>query len=171
MIYLVILYTAITSGWSGGSLPGHKLFGRLDFMPEVLFSLAFVVPWYSVIGIYSLLIAPWCYIWMQTGHANALPWGSGGHNPDRENTLSPVVKTISDKLGIEYYSINYARLFMAVKGFLLTLPAFGFGIILWPLGYEIGHRAGHHVVSEVLSGAGAGLSIVATYLILHQLIL
>jgi hypothetical protein len=96
---------------------------------------------------------------MQTGHANALPWGDGNHNPDRENTLSPVVKKLADKLGIEYYSKNYARLFMAVKGFLITLPFGGLGLILWPLGYEIGHKVGNHAVSEVVAGAGVGLNL------------
>ncbi|MCZ6898071.1 MAG: hypothetical protein O7D95_05110, partial [Betaproteobacteria bacterium] len=63
--------------------------------------------------------------------------------------------------GIEHFSKNYARLFMAVKGFLIGLPVGGFTMmILWPLGYEIGNKAGKHWLSETLAGAGAGLSII-----------
>ena len=161
MIWLLIPYMAVMSGWAGGSLYGHKLFGRLDFMPEVLFSLGFVFGLFPLIGWWALLAAPWSYVWMQTGHANALPWGDGGHNPDRENTLSPVVKWLSDLFKIEYYSINFARLFMAVKGLLITLPVGGLGFILWPLGYEIGYRLGNkQVIKECAAGAGAALSII-----------
>ena len=102
---------------------------------------------------------------MQTGHANALPWGKGGHNPDRENTLSPVVKEIADLFKIEHFSTNYARLFMSIKGFLITLPVGGTGFLFWPLGYEIGHRLKNHTVSEMAAGAGAGVSIVIFLLI------
>ncbi len=155
----IIIYMAIMSAWAGGSLWPSQHFGRLRFMPEVLFSLPFAVVLYPFIGWWCVIAWVWSYIWMQTGHANALPWGRGNHNPDRVNTLSPVIKWLSDKLGIEYYSTNYARLFMAVKGFLITLPVGGLGIILWPLGYEIGNRLDKHVISELASGAGAGLNI------------
>lgn len=157
---LVIPYMAITSGWSGGSLWGHKLF-PFTWMPEVLFSLPFAFALYPLVGWWCVLASAWSYIWMQTGHANALPWGDGGHNPDRENTLSPLVKWLADRFGVEYYSKNYARLFMGVKGFLITLPVGGvLGFVLWPLGYEIGNRSGKHVVSETLSGGLVGVSVV-----------
>lgn len=157
--FLIIPFMAITSGWAGGSLWGHKMFGRLDFLPEVLFALGIMWAvegeWGGLAGLAML----WAYIWMQTGHANALPWGDGGHNPERENTLDPLVKWLCDKLKIAYFSKNYARLFMAVKGFLITLPVGGTGFLFWPLGYEIGHRAKNHLVSELCAGAGVGISI------------
>lgn len=157
MAYLII-YMGIMAGWSGGSLKGHSMFGKLTFLPEVLLSLGFLALC-QINLYYGLVSVPWAYIFFQTGHANALPWGDGNHNPNRSNTLSPVIKWLSDRLGIDYYSRNYARLFMAVKGFLITLPVGGLGFFFFPLGYEIGHRTGRHVVSEVLSGAGIGLSI------------
>lgn len=161
MEFLIIPYMALMSVWSGGSLwPSQYLKGFWTNVPEIFFALGFGYALYPIIGFYALIPIIWSYIWMQTGHANALPWGQGGHNPDRENTLSPIIKWISDKVGIEYYSTNYARLFMAVKGFLITLPVGGFlGAILWPLGYEIGNRLKNHAASESLSGAGAGVCI------------
>lgn len=151
---------AICSGWSGGTLKGHKIFGRAKMVPELLFALGFMTVYYPLFGWWGLIAVFWAFGWMETGHANALPWGAGNHNPDRENTLSPVVKKLSDWLGIEYYSKDYARLFMAVKGLLISLPVGGSGVFFWPLGYEIGHRVKNHLVSEMASGAGIGLSII-----------
>lgn len=166
MIWLLIPYMAIMAAWAGGSLYGHQWFGRYDFVPEILFAIPFACALYSLIGWWCVLAGAWSYIWMQTGHANALPWGDGGHNPGRTNTLSPVVKWICDKLGVEYYSIWFARIFMAVKGFLITLPVGGLvGMVLWPLGYDLGHRLGSNIYRELLSGAGAGLSAVVFCLI------
>lgn len=161
------LIMGILSAWAGGSLYGHQWFGPVDFGPELLFALVIAVVvaplWIGLLGIYGYgaagAVGLWSYIWMQTGHANALPWGDGNHNPDRENTLSPLVKKLSDKLGIPYFSKNYARLFMAIKGFIMTLPIGGLGLILWPLGYEIGHRVKNHAVSEFVAGAGVGLNL------------
>ncbi len=169
MIYLaIILYMGIMSGYAGGSLPHADKLDKLHltWLPELLFALPFGLVWWPVLSGWSLSFAGlsigWSYIWMQTGHANALPWGKGGHDPDRTNTLSPVVKWLSDRLCVEYYSTNYARLFMAVKGCLIGLPVGGLTLLIgWPLGYEIGSRAGNHAVAEVAAGcfAGCGVSL------------
>ncbi|MDP7142702.1 MAG: hypothetical protein QGH69_05250 [Alphaproteobacteria bacterium] len=191
MIYLaIILYMGIMSGYAGGSLPHADKLDKLHltWLPELLFALPFGLVWWPVLsmldlqmhinitrgddllmsGIVSLVyviisvIVAWSYIWMQTGHANALPWGKGGHDPERTNTLSPIIKWLSDRLRVEYYSTNYARLFMAVKGCLIGLPVGGLTLLIgWPLGYEIGSRAGNHAVAEVAAGcfAGCGVSL------------
>lgn len=106
--------------------------------------------------------ASWFYIWMQTGHANALPWGRPGFNPNRKNTLTPVVHKLCSWLNIELYSVNYARLFMSVKGFLMGLPLGGLPLaVLFPLGYELGHRydADRHDLKELAAGAGIGIAL------------
>ena len=132
MELIIPIYTALMAAWAGGSLwPSHYLKGVWTNLPEVLFALPFAYVLYPLIGWYSLLVLPWVYIWMQTGHANALPWGDGGHNTGRTNTLSPVVRRIC--------------------GF-LAIP-------LWALGYDLGHKMGKHVYSELLSGAFMGASI------------
>ena len=156
----IIIYMAICSGWAGGTLWGFNIFGKLKFMPEVLFTLPFAYVLYPLVGWWSLIALPWVYMWKQTGHANALPWGDGGHNVNRTNTLSPLVKWICRKLGIEYYSRGFAWVFMGVKGFLISLPVGGLGILGYPLGYELGKRTGKHLYSELLSGAFIGVNIV-----------
>lgn len=184
---LIIPYMALMAVWSGGSLwPSQYFKGFWTNVPEIFFALGFglaVYLWAEPLNIEikqsilkdggeilyllfpleyiaSALSAVWSYIWMQTGHANALPWGKGGHNPGETNTLSPVIKWIADRLNIVHFSTNYARLFMSVKGLLITLPVGGLlGAILWPLGYEIGSRLNNHAISEAASGAGAGICI------------
>ena len=158
-MFLLIPYTAITSAWAGGSLWPSQHLGFFRFLPEVLFALAFVYAWFPLIGMWSLLVGLWSYGWMQSATANGLHWGKGKYKPSRDTSFSPVVNWISDRLYLDRSSVNYCRLYMSIKGFLITLPVLGLGVILWPLGYEIGNRSGKHVVSELLSGAGAGLSI------------
>lgn len=156
----------ILGAYAGGSLPYSHYLDKIKatWLPEALIGLMVAYPYYLALSGWWLVIFPvvafWSYIWFQTGHANALPWGDGNHNPERENTLSPLVKWLSDRFGIEYYSKNYARLFMAVKGFLISLPVGGLGFFLFPLGYEIGHKLKKHWVSEVLSCAGIGINVV-----------
>jgi len=140
-------------------------------------------PWVS--GIISLAVAVRCYLWMETGHGIVLPWG--GLLPYaqrfRTQTLSPVVDWLADKLGIQKvqedgYSrtLNYCRLFMAVKGLLIGLP-FG-GLILmvwWPAAYEMGARLrgkvkfDSHALTEMVAGAGTGVQIAAGVALLKWL--
>ena len=160
MIYLIPIAMAVLSGWAGGTLVGHKLFGKLKFMPELLFALFIGYAVFPILGFYALIPVIWSYIWKQTGHANALPWGDGGHNPDRTNTLSPAVKWICNKLGIELYSRGFAWVFMGLKGFLISLPVGGLGVVGYPLGYEIGKRLKNHLYSEMLSGFFIGLNVI-----------
>lgn len=163
----IIAYMGIMSGWSGGSLLGHKMFGRLDFMPEILFALGFVFAWYSFVGWWALFVGVWSYGWMQAATANGLHWGRGEYKPHRDTSFSPIVNKIADIFSIDRSSAWYCRVYMGVKGFLITLPVGGLGFILWPLGYEMGDKVKNHTVSEVTAGAGAGLSIVIALLIMH----
>lgn len=177
---LTIIYMAIMASASGGSFPYSNKLDRfsLTWLPEALFALPFGIVWvldgHWIIGV---LAAAWSYIWMQTGHGAVLHWG---RNPelatgDRKQTLTPAVNFIADKLNIKIGSLDYCRLFMALKGFLIGLPLLPAAIVLaalWPLAYEIGSRlrdkdfviAGRridtHMITELLSGAFAGIAIV-----------
>jgi hypothetical protein len=144
---------------------------NLSFLPELAFAgvIAFAV--YPVYGLLiSLMCWAWSYLWMQTGHGTVLPWGekSAAEIKDRSQFLTPAVTFIAKILKIEKFkedgysrTINYCRLFMAVKGFLIGLPLGGIPLaIMWPLGYEIGARLKDHKFSELLAGAGAGISII-----------
>lgn len=203
MLYLfLIAYMAVTSRLSGSGF--GKKWG-VSWAPELAFALPFgitlgwaafhVVSWlsapYAVPGyvlIVSIIAAiyfgirgvAWAYGWMQAGHGIILEWGGlrkPDSDPDRKQTLTPVVNWLADRLGIQKThddimnspTINYCRLFMAVKGFLIGLPAGGIVLaVLWPLGYEIGHRTrgtvierwiNNHTIKELSAGAGAGVAL------------
>lgn len=181
MIWLLMPLAAILAAWSGGSMwPSQYIPKWLTWLPEALFA-AVVGFVYLVMlsGWWMLLAIPataWTYLWMQTGHANALNHGDNA-DPDRENTLTPLVDWLADKFGIEQFSREYSALFFAVKGFLIGLPLGGLPLaILWPLSYDIGvmmekkgilkHEKAH-MTSELLSGAGLGL-LAALFLIITK---
>jgi hypothetical protein len=159
---LMVLYMAFTSAWSGGSLwPSQYLPKWATWFPEALFALGFVYALYPVIGYWSVLAGIWSYIWMQSATAPGLHWGDGNYNPERTSTLKPLADWIAGLFKIHPSTKQYCWIYMGLKGFLIGLPVGGIvTAFLWPLGYEIGHRAGKHAVSEMLAGAGAGIAIV-----------
>lgn len=164
---LLIPYMALMAGWSGGSIWGSKLFNKAAFLPEILFALGFGYALYPIIGFYALIPMAWSYIWMQTGHGNALNWGNrADHN--KSHTLTPLIDWLADKLNIEIFSRAYSFLFFSVKGVLIFLPIGGIMGLLWPVAYDIGawlqnkanwKNAHAHASSELLSGAFAGMAI------------
>lgn len=92
-------------------------------------------------------------------------------NTERGGTVKPIVDWIADRMGYKIGQEGYAWIGAAVKGFITGLPVGGvLTAVLWPLGYEIGsHAKGRverfgikdsHAVSEFMSAAGGGLSIV-----------
>lgn len=158
MIYLIPIYMALTSGWSGGSLwPSQYLPAKLTWVPEAFFALGIGYALYPLIGGYAVIAVIWSYAWQQSGTAPMLHWGTAAYNPARKSTLKPFVDAISPW---HPSTVQYCRLYAAVKGLLITLPVGGLGIIGYPLAYELGYRAGHHAVSECGAGFSAGLSIV-----------
>lgn len=179
---IIILLQAVLSRMSGGGFGAEKLHRRLKMLPEILFALVFAATILSVSTNWFLavFVFVWCFLWMETGHGVVLPWGEpipdGSFKDEmlngRKQTLTPVVDFLARRLGISterpdgVYSVNYCRLFMAVKGFLIGLPVGGVVLaVLWPLGYEIGKRLKNAELCEILSGAGAGIAIV-TFIIL-----
>lgn len=169
---LLIIYMAVMSRMSGGGLWAGRIFGRYDFVPEILFALPigllfglFIDGHFGFVAGYlaALITWLWAYLWMQTGHKDALPWDK---TPKvlKDNTLTPVVLWLADRFGVVRGTEAYAWLFMAVKGFLITLPIGGLGFIAWPIGYEIGSHADKvkwikdpHAVAELSAGGLVGL--------------
>lgn len=167
MHFLIPIYTAITAGWSGGSLKGHKMFGRLDFMPEVLFSLPFGYALFPFIGWWAVLASVWTYLWFQSGTWPILSWGKGIVNFTRTSTLKPVVDWFADKLKISNTTKAYNILYAAIRGFLITLPVGGHGFVTSPIARELGHRTGNHAITEVLEGFGFGASVLIFWAVFH----
>lgn len=160
---------AIMASIAGESFPLFRRLGAFRFAPEVLFALPFAAVWYPLIGWWCLLIGLWSYVWMQTGHHDALPWDDDkeyARSRPRNNTLTSFVTFLANKINIKRRTEAYAWLFQSVKGFLITLPVGGTGFLFWPLGYEIGShargRVNHdpHMYAELSSGAGVGVSLI-----------
>lgn len=188
MIYALLILMPVLSRASGGGIWTYKLNKKgavgddgadlggimpfnLTWLPEVLFSLPFgLAPGLAAHDVFvGVLAFAWSFIWMQSGNGNALHWGEGVYNPDRDTSFSPVVNAIADKFKIDRSSRNYCRIHMAVKGFLIGAPLFLIGgvilAVLWPLGYEIGHRfkdsvKDSNVIREALAGLGAAIAII-----------
>ena len=83
---------------------------------------------------------------------------------ERTQTLDKIVIPICRLFGWEVQGTEYSWVFMGLKGFLIGLLLFPYGLILavlWPLSYYIGLRLvppqwGLH---EWLSGAGVGMVV------------
>lgn len=155
---LIIPLAGILAGYAGGSLPySQKIPNALTWLPEFLFALLLSSYIYLDAGyIITALVTAWVYIWMQTGHANALNRGRNA-DPKRSNTLTPLVDWIGKRIGITNFGRAYSFLFFGVKGFIMGLPLGGFiPGLLWPLAYDIGSMTKKHWISEVLSGVFIG---------------
>ena len=156
---LIIPIMGVLSAWSGGSLwPSQHLPKRLTWLPEAAFALVCASPYLWLPGYWWLTFFPvalWVYAWQQSSPAPALHWGTEHYNPDKESTLKPFVDAISPW---HPSTKNYCRLYIAIKGLLITLPVGGLGLIGYPLAYELGNRTKNHAISEGLAGASAGLS-------------
>lgn len=171
MELLIIPLMGILAGYAGGSLPHSNLLDKVKatWLPEALFALTTgLIGGYVALGtpyewVATAVISIWVYLWFQTGHANALNWGRKA-DPNRKNTLTPLVDWLAKRLGVKIFGRGYSFLFFGVKGLLMGGPT---NAILWPLSYDIGVMTGKHWVSEVLSGAFYGLQLYVLLLILN----
>lgn len=183
MSMLFILYMAIMSRLAGNG------FGRkwgVSWLPEALFCLpfGFAFGWalWPFIGNWAVLAgffgSVWSYGFMQSGTWMFLRWESHDDpNMERGATLKPMTDWIAGRFGWKLGDEGYSWVAAGVKGFLIGLPVGGLPLaVLWPLGYEIGsHAKGRvekygidpHGVSEFISGAGAGLSILLFFTVFN----
>ncbi len=165
MILLFIGWMAFLSRAAGGGWPAPWLKDKTgwDGEPELFFGMTFAVIILQITGQFWLacIVTLWSYAWMETGHGDVLQWGDGTRGSSSRHPLCFVVDPAAKLLGFKPYDINYCRLFMSVKGFLIGLPVGGLPLaILWPLSYEIGHRVRKpDGLDEMLAGASAGISI------------
>jgi len=158
---LIIPILGILSAWSGGSLyPSQYLPKKLTWLPEAGFALVSAAPYLWLPGYWWLTyfpVAVWIYAWQQSSPAPSLHWGDLNHyNPDKKSTLKPFVDWLNN-LGPNYHpsTVNYCRLYIAIKGLLITLPVGGIGLI----GYPIAYGFKNHTFREMGAGASAGLSV------------
>lgn len=175
MEYLLIPLMAYLSHLEGTGTDKVKLYlksKKLQFLPCLLFGLCFSLPYLSD-PIFAIVVGAYAFFAKNTGHGVALNWGKAWKIEDAgdKNSLSPFVECLARLVKIPLFqsdgystTLNYCRLFMAVKGLCLSFLCFPVGllmIVLQPLSYEIGNRVFKtNAASEWLSGAAAGLCLV-----------
>ena len=153
-------------GSFGSQLPEFLwALGGLLPLSAVLPSMAWFVTLPILVGVYWLH-----YLSINTGHGNTLE-----KNADRDQGLTKVVDWLADKFKVSKTKSDgkmskwYSRLFMGVKGFLIGVPLFPFGIFLaiaWPFSYEYFRNKDRHDLTEYVSGAFYGLSLALTMLLI-----
>ena len=171
-LFFIIAMGAL-SGLAGASytiarhLDGDGLRFSLAWLPELLFAVGFVYPWLGIAPWYILpVIVAVSYLAMERGHWTVLAWDTV-HKDEFSDRKRPTLEPLVDwlyRVMTKHKPMNrtqYSCLFMGVKGFLISLPIAGLGVVAWPLGYELGHRLKDHAMSEFLSGAFMGVIIVA----------
>lgn len=175
-IFLIpIIYMAVSARAAGGGL--FNLNGAWGKLPEFAFALAFGVAAFHLLP--SLVLAgasvAWSFAWMESGHGTAFHMGRRPQEAQgaRKQFLSPVIDAACKRLGAPLGGRVYCWLFMGLKGALIGLPAFPYGLalaFLWPATYEVGRLLQDWKIvkdgayCEWLSGAAAGAVIGATML-------
>lgn len=159
---------------SGMAIHGYFLLGiDLDMILKVGF-------WHFHFGlslgfILFIIISLITYAGIQSATWLFLHWTTYD-NPDMErtSTTKPLVDLLAYKIGgWKLGEEGYAWTACALKGLIITLPFGGLGVILFPLGYEIGsHARGRvdkwfnpHIIAEGLSFIGLGISILIFILV------
>lgn len=164
LVVIYVLAMAAIGRMCGGGLGAEKLRKKgspeggvmpynLSWIPEVLFGLGLGLPvtmvlkqhelWLFMAALVGAGCSAWSYGWMETGHRNAYSFLFKNFNPWKPHTLDPVVQKICRQLGVKVWSKQYCWVFMGVKGFLIGLPIFPFGLLLtviWPAWYAFGAK-------------------------------
>lgn len=172
-VFVICVLLGLLARQAGGGLLAVKFENKkISWLSEFLFaailgSLSASVFCAETLSLIAFAIfSVWIYLFMQTGHGDALDF-SDKHDLKRKNTLTPLVRGICDKIKVGYNTPNHDRIFMAVKGFLIGLPFGGIALaVLWPLAYEsrkwtapyIGENKAH-ILAEFLTGAFSGISV------------
>jgi hypothetical protein len=180
-ILLCILFVVVMGVLGRMSGNGFGASFGMKFLPEWLYAIPFGLAaayavngfdyygWSILVFIISTLIS---VAGMESATWYFLRWEKHQDpNTTRGGTVKPVVDFFAKLCGYKIGDEGYAWIGAAVKGFIIGLPVGGvITAILWPIGYEIGsHAKGRvekygikdsHAVSEFMSAAGGGLSII-----------
>lgn len=135
---------------AGSELP--KPFGGV---PEILFGLCFGIGSYALHGSIWWAIAGAAGSWssMELAHANAMQMGTKPTDTGRFHQLDYVVRPLcralmwigarfGRKWNLEPLTVGYCWLFLGLKGTLIGLSIFPFGLplaVLWPLAYWLAY--------------------------------
>lgn len=182
---ILILWFAYWSAESGGSLPWSSTWqdkkGWYSEVPEaiVALSVGFIAAWgwdrlldipflYTFVGlVIAVLVA---YAGKQSGTWAYLRWQSHKDpNTARTSTLKPFNDFVGKLFGYRLGDEGYSWIWAATKGFIMTLPILGLGIVFHPLGHELGSHAKGRTKSpntwKELAGGGIGIGVPAAIFI------
>lgn len=166
MLSILIPFQSFMARASGGGLFANKVWSRL---PEIIFAVPFGYCAYHTSGLWYVGLIGFItsYFAMEMGHGTIYGMtGWRSDDPDRIQTIEKIVRPIYIKLGGNIYNPLYSWVCMGLKGLLIGLAAFPFGLLLaalWPFSYWIGHRVEKNpAVAEWVSGMMAGLVIYLT---------
>lgn len=162
-----------TTAASGGQLGVAKMPKWFNRVPELLFAMYFGYAAFLRTGQWQdfLIGTLITFVAMEMGHGNFYHDGMlETQYPDRPSSLETYtgLHWLLPKLGYPVRSKWYCRILMALKGFLIGLPAFPFGltlIVLWPNAYRIGFRylLKDSAPAEWISGIYAMLVMIVAY--------
>lgn len=131
-LVLLIVMSFITRGIGKGALPspyGEQLFG-VPF--GVAAATYWVCPWLGVLSVLS-------GAGIQLGHSNIYHMGTEEFTyPYEPDLIDKVIKPFTDLCGFAPRSVAYCWVGMALKGFVIGVAAFPFGLLivpLWPICY------------------------------------
>ena len=148
----LLVWMAYWSAESGASLPWSNKWQNIkDWYSEVpeavsAITVGFVgiYGWQKILGLNALwVIGGWiafiaiAYAGIQSATWAYLTW-TGHKNPDtdRKSTLKSFNDWIGKLFGYRLGDEGYSWIWAATKGFIMTIPIAGLGLVLFPLGHE-----------------------------------
>lgn len=185
MLYFCLtLWYAYWYAEAGGSLPWSSKWQTswTKFIPEFLLAVTtgcLGASGFWTAGSLEYVLAALClsgvsYAGLQSATWAYLPWVSHvPRNPDRQSTLRGFIDKLATVFGSYLGKESYSWIWAAVKGFIITAPVGCTGVILHPLGHEIGYHIGKrlpgdpNMYKELISGATLGSASVLYLYLMH----
>jgi hypothetical protein len=183
LFLLTVLWCAYWSAEAGGSLPWSSKWQAIvpggTSIPEFILGITVAVcsvcgivslaeTSVLVLGVIGLASVGVAYAGIQAATWAYLTWTEDpAPNTTRGATIKPIVDFIARAWRYKVGDEGYSWIWAAVKGFIITIPVAGTGLITFPLGHELGsHAKGRlpgdpNMWKELTSGAGIGMSCVA----------
>lgn len=169
-LILAIIWFGYWSAEAGKSLPwSHRWQVATDSLPEIIIALSVgaLFFWaFPLMGFAGFVLASAvAYGGKQAATWALLRWDTHVHqNPLRKSRWRFIVDPVAVRLGFRVGDEGYAWLWAAWKGFMMTLPIGGTGLLFHPLGHEIGSHAqgrlrGDPNMWKEIAGGGIGYGV------------
>lgn len=166
LLFIIPVLCAVLHAEAGGSFfVANHLPEWLTWLPELLLALVVGLCSYIGFGWIGLVGTAVSYAGIQAATWAYLKWEyNPTPNTKRSATIKPVVDFFAKMLDFKLGDEGYSWIWAAVKGFIITLPVGGTGVITFPLGHEVASHADGRLPGdpntwrELVSGFAIGLS-------------